>query len=174
MTIDIEALKALSRTGKVHTDDGDRIGTVGDIYLDELTGEPSWVTVRTGLFGLRESLVPVAGCRLEEDHLVVAYDKSTVKDAPQLEPDATLSAGEEDQLYEYYGLSGRADGEGADGHSGDEGEGPAHEGAGSGEGDGTGPADHTARARLRRYVVTERIIADGREERAEVTIEEAT
>ena len=39
--------------------DGDRIGQVRDVYLDDRTGQPSWVTVKTGWFGLRESFIPL-------------------------------------------------------------------------------------------------------------------
>ena len=38
--------------------DGDKIGGVGEVYLDDTTGEPAWVTVNTGLFGLKETFVP--------------------------------------------------------------------------------------------------------------------
>jgi PRC-barrel domain len=33
--------------------DGDKIGQVGQVYLDEGTGKPEWVTVSTGMFGTR-------------------------------------------------------------------------------------------------------------------------
>ena len=31
--------------------DGDKIGSIGDVYLDDQTGQPEWLTVKTGLFG---------------------------------------------------------------------------------------------------------------------------
>ena len=31
--------------------DGSKIGEIGQIYLDEQTGQPLWVTVTTGMFG---------------------------------------------------------------------------------------------------------------------------
>ena len=30
---------------------GDKIGSVGQVYLNDQTGQPDWVTVNTGLFG---------------------------------------------------------------------------------------------------------------------------
>ncbi|NED87350.1 PRC-barrel domain containing protein, partial [Streptomyces sp. SID11233] len=45
----------------VYADDGEKIGGVDEVYLDDRTGRPEWVTVRTGLLGLREHFVPLAG-----------------------------------------------------------------------------------------------------------------
>lgn len=40
--------------------DGNKIGTIEDIYLDRQTGEPEWAAVKTGLFGTKHSFVPIA------------------------------------------------------------------------------------------------------------------
>ena len=45
----------------VVTDQGDKVGSIGVVYLDDATEEPTWVTVHTGLFGTRESFVPLLG-----------------------------------------------------------------------------------------------------------------
>ncbi len=50
---------------------GEKIGKVAQVYLDDKTGQPEWVTVRTGMFGGRESFVPLSAARLEGDELVV-------------------------------------------------------------------------------------------------------
>src|SRR5215217_8053631 len=47
--------------------DGDKIGSIGDVYLDDQTGQPEWLTVKTGLFGNKESFVPTAEARSEGD-----------------------------------------------------------------------------------------------------------
>ena len=39
--------------------DGERIGKIDEIYLDDRTGEPEWALVNTGLFGMRSSFVPL-------------------------------------------------------------------------------------------------------------------
>ena len=39
----------------VYGSDGDKIGSVGQVYLDNDTHQPSWVTVNIGLFGTNES-----------------------------------------------------------------------------------------------------------------------
>jgi len=82
--------------------DGDTIGPVGQVYADDESGEPQWVTVRTGLFGTRESFVPLAGASLSGDKLTVPFSKAFVKDAPNLDVDGHLTPQEESDLYAYY------------------------------------------------------------------------
>ncbi|WP_436519536.1 PRC-barrel domain-containing protein [Actinoplanes sp. HUAS TT8] len=90
----------------VHDRDGDKIGTAGQVWTDA-AGLPTWVSVRTGLFGLNESLVPLQDADLADDRLVVPFDKATVKDAPNVDADhdEPLSQEEVDRLYSYYGLA---------------------------------------------------------------------
>ena len=83
--------------------DGDKIGGIGQIYLDDNTGEPKWVTVKTGLFGTSESFVPLDGASLSGGDIVVKYDKATVKDAPRVDADGNITPEEEEALYSYYG-----------------------------------------------------------------------
>jgi hypothetical protein len=40
--------------------DGDRIGNIDAIYVDDQTGQPQWALVNTGLFGTRSTFVPIA------------------------------------------------------------------------------------------------------------------
>jgi uncharacterized protein (TIGR02271 family) len=98
--------------GNVVSTGGGKIGGIGQIYLDDSTGEPTWVTAKTGLFGTSESFVPLEGASIQGDDVVVAYDKDKVKDAPRVDPDGSLSPDEEDKLYAYYGLGGASTGTG--------------------------------------------------------------
>ena len=87
-------------------DDGEKIGKVGQLFLDDQTGQPEFVTVNTGLFGTSESFVPVADATFNGDRLVVPFSKDKVKDAPNVDLDGRhLDESEEQRLYEYYGLS---------------------------------------------------------------------
>ncbi|MEU6683089.1 PRC and DUF2382 domain-containing protein [Streptomyces sp. NPDC046832] len=90
----------------VHDARGDKIGEAGHVFFDDITGEPEWVSVRTGLFGTSESFVPIHDAALVEDHLEVPYAKDQVKDAPNVDVDAGghLSEQEEQRLYQYYGI----------------------------------------------------------------------
>ena len=87
----------------VFDSEGEKVGGVGQVFLDEETGEPSWVTVRTGLFGLKESFVPLVDARLEGEKLHVAFPAEFIKDAPKLDPEAPMTVAEEDNLQAYYG-----------------------------------------------------------------------
>jgi uncharacterized protein (TIGR02271 family) len=85
--------------------DGSKIGKVGQVYLDDATGQPAWVTVNTGLFGMNESFIPLADASFSGDRLTVPYDKDKVKNAPNVAADGHLSPEEESQLYSYYGVA---------------------------------------------------------------------
>ena len=83
---------------------GDRIGSVGRVYTSDDTGEPTWATVATGLFGTHETFIPLRDAEFSGHDLRIPYDKHTVKDAPRVAPDAHLTPDAEDELYRYYGL----------------------------------------------------------------------
>ena len=84
--------------------DGSKLGKVGQVYLDDATGQPEWVTISTGLFGTKESFVPLAEASYSGGDLRLPYDKDKIKDAPNADNDKHLSADEEVELYRYYGL----------------------------------------------------------------------
>jgi uncharacterized protein (TIGR02271 family) len=84
--------------------DGDKIGTVESIYVDDQTGEPEWALVNTGLFGTKSSFVPLAQATPTGDQVQVPYQKQLVKDAPRIDPDQHLSESEEQHLWRHYGL----------------------------------------------------------------------
>ena len=83
--------------------DGDKIGSIEDIYLDRETDEPEWAVVTTGLFGTKRTFVPLTEAQTHEDGIRVPYEKAAVKDAPKIDPDGELSHEEERVLYEHYG-----------------------------------------------------------------------
>ncbi len=92
--------------------DGDKIGSIEEIYLDAESNEPEWALVHTGLFGTKRTFVPLREAFESEGALTVPFDKDTVKDAPQVEPNGQLSQREESELYGYYGLDDSAAGGG--------------------------------------------------------------
>jgi uncharacterized protein (TIGR02271 family) len=86
--------------------DGGKLGKVGQVYLDDETGRPEWATVNTGLFGTRETFIPLAQAEATGDQLRFPYEKAKVKDAPRVnDANGHLSPDEEAELYRYYGLS---------------------------------------------------------------------
>ena len=88
----------------VYDTEGQKIGSASEVYLDDETGQPEWVTVRTGLFGTKETFVPIRDADLTADGVRVAVTKDRVKDAPKIDTDGHLSPAEEQELYNYYGL----------------------------------------------------------------------
>jgi len=102
--------------------DGNKIGTIEEVYLDAETNQPEWLAVKTGLFGSRMSFVPVAQASDAGGDVRVPYSKDQVKDAPHAEADGRLSQQEEAQLYRHYGLDyseSRSDSGLAEGTNGD-------------------------------------------------------
>ncbi|MQY05980.1 PRC and DUF2382 domain-containing protein [Actinomadura macrotermitis] len=84
--------------------DGAKLGHVKQVYLNDATGAPEWVTVNTGWFGQRESFIPLADARHHGDTLQVPYDKEKIKGAPSIDADQHLGRQEVAELYRYYGL----------------------------------------------------------------------
>ncbi|WP_313818481.1 PRC and DUF2382 domain-containing protein [Citricoccus sp.] len=95
----------------VYGTDGEKIGSVGQVYLDDRTNQPTFVTVKTGLFGAKETFVPISKASPSRDGLQVPFDKAFVKDAPNVDADGSLTPQEEQRIYEYYSIdsSGTAD-----------------------------------------------------------------
>lgn len=192
--ISTENLSALTTAGgNVIGSDGSKIGSIGQIYADDQTSEPTWVTVKTGLFGTHESFAPLDGASQDGNDIVVPHSKDKVKDAPRVAPDGHLEPEEEDRLYSYYGL---ASGNGFTGTAGDTNGTVGHGTVGHGTvghdtvgHDTSGPTtdeamtrseeqlhvgtrqEETGRARLRKYVVTENVTTTVPVQREEVRLE---
>ena len=161
--------------------DGDKIGTIDEIYMDTETGKPEWLAVKTGLFGSKVTFIPIADARDDASGVRVPYDKQQVKDAPNADADGELSQEEEASLYRHYGLdysdprsdSGLPRGKGREpvgrGTSG-----PTTDDAmtRSEEELRVGKAQRErGRARLRKYVVTEQVQKTVPVQREEVRVE---
>jgi uncharacterized protein (TIGR02271 family) len=99
--------------------DGSKLGRIEEIYLDTDTNEPEWALIHTGLFGTKQTFVPLRDAVPAQDELRVPYEKSQVKDAPSIDPDGQLSQSEETQLYRHYGIDYGTSGTGTTGTTGD-------------------------------------------------------
>ncbi|ROQ30964.1 uncharacterized protein (TIGR02271 family) [Frondihabitans sp. PhB188] len=104
----------LSGRGDVVDQHGKKIGSIGQIFTDDRTGEPEWVTAHTGLFGGGESFVPLSAATVTGNDVQVPYTKDQVKDAPHSDDkDGYLTVEQESALYAHYGLedttTGQAD-----------------------------------------------------------------
>ncbi|QEV19294.1 DUF2382 domain-containing protein [Streptomyces alboniger] len=142
-----DALKGLTAYDRT----GEKIGSIERVYLDDRSGRPEWVTVKTGLFGMKESFVPLAGARLRGEDLHVTATKEAVKEAPRVDADQHLDPGQEHELYAHYGLTrpGAATGTGnAATGTGTGTAGLAGAGAGAGQGRHAGDREYAMRAGL--------------------------
>ena len=83
---------------------GEKVGSIEEIYLDAETNAPEWALVKTGMFGSKSTFVPLRDASEQDGALRARFDKATVKDAPKLDADGELSQREEGELYRYYGL----------------------------------------------------------------------
>ena len=158
--------------------DGDKVGAIKDIYLDRQSGEPEWAAVKTGLFGTKVSFVPLEGASAAGDEVRLAYDKATIKDAPNVEADGELSSQEEEQLYRHYGReydsAGDGDRNGGRETVGRDTSGPETDDAMTRSEEelrvGTERRE-TGRARLKKFVVTEQVETTVPVQREEVRVE---
>jgi uncharacterized protein (TIGR02271 family) len=157
--------------------DAKKLGTVEDIYLDQETGEPEWVALKTGMFGGKVSFAPLTQARQDGDTIVLPYDKDQIKDAPRVDADGALSQEEEAQLYRHYGLEygeTRSETGLAGGDMGHDVSGPTTDDAmtRSEEELRVGTTRREAgRARLRKYVVTDEETVTVPVQREEVRVE---
>ena len=62
--------------------DGAKLGKIGQVYVDDQTSQPLWVTISTGMFGTKESFAPLYGSRTSGDDLQLAVSKDMVAKAP--------------------------------------------------------------------------------------------
>ncbi len=89
--------------------DGERIGRIGQVYLDDATQQPSWVSVDTGRVSTAETYVPLHGAHLDGDDLRVGVTLAAVKGAPPARADrGRLSVQSRQTLAEHYGVPATA------------------------------------------------------------------
>ena len=158
---------------------GDKLGMVGQVYVDDQTSQPLWVTISTGMFGTKQSFAPLYGSRAEDGNLQLAVTKDMVKNAPRVDADGRIEDSENEALYTYYegylgstqdvpardedhGYAGdsREDLSGRDGIQGRDTSGPTTDDAMTRSEErlrvGTEQAE-TGRVRLRKHIVTENV-----------------
>jgi len=111
-----EARNAIGQTAI--SDNGEKLGKIGQLFLDDETGEPAFVTVNTGLFGTSETFVPIGQASVAGEGLTVPFSKDRIKDAPKVDLDnGHMDRDEERRLYAYYGLTYSKGSNGAPGHA---------------------------------------------------------
>jgi uncharacterized protein (TIGR02271 family) len=160
--------------------DGEKVGTIAEVYEDIATGKPEWALVTSGLFGTRSHFVPIAAAQTAGEQVQVNVTKERVKDAPSIEGEGQLSERDEQRLFEHYGVPYTSEGSttaqstGADGTNGHDVSGPTTDDAMTRSEEelrvGT-VRQERGRARLRKYVVTENVQQTVPVQREEVRVE---
>ena len=89
--------------------DGDKVGGVKDVYVNDTTGQPDFVSVNHGLFGGGDSIVPLRGHTLRDGELHLAFPKERIEDAPDLDENGHLTTEDQDAFYRHYGLENTQD-----------------------------------------------------------------
>ncbi|HUD11497.1 MAG TPA: PRC and DUF2382 domain-containing protein [Candidatus Saccharimonadia bacterium] len=131
---------------------GEKIGKVNALYLDEDSTEPKWATISSGLFGAQHHLMPLEGVSENEDGLVTSHSKETIMNAPHIDVDEHLDEAEAGRLRSHYSMNDGDESERQDtgGVSRD------HAMTRSEEELRVGTERHeVGRVRLRKYIVTE-------------------
>ncbi|MFC4856835.1 PRC-barrel domain-containing protein [Actinophytocola glycyrrhizae] len=82
---------------------GKKIGTVREVWADERTGEPEWVSIGTGFLGRHHSFLPLNAVAVTPGHLAVSIPKQVVDDAPRVHPPGNpMEEVDQDVLRTYY------------------------------------------------------------------------
>jgi uncharacterized protein (TIGR02271 family) len=102
MTFTLDQLQEM-RGSDVYSSDGEKIGVVDQVYLDQQTGQPEWMAVGTGFLRAKQAVVPLAGADVHEGGVTVPYGKDQVHDSPSIEGEQ-ISQAAEAELYAHYGL----------------------------------------------------------------------
>lgn len=101
-TVSIEQFERV-RGADVYSQDGEKIGSVEQVFVDMETRRPEWIGLGAGFFGTKRVLVPVEGASLSDDEVKVPYAKDHVNDSPDIESDE-IDQETERALYAHYGL----------------------------------------------------------------------
>ena len=90
---------------KVYDNQGEKIGKVDDLFVDEADRE-EYVGVKMGFFGMKSTLIPMDIVRVNEDDrsIEVSDSKDHVKSAPSFDDDEDITPDYEDRIRSYFGL----------------------------------------------------------------------
>jgi uncharacterized protein (TIGR02271 family) len=88
----------------VYDQDGEKIGKVDDLFVDE-NDQPEYIGVKMGFLGLRSTLIPLEIVRMDEERraLEVSQPKSVVKDGPTFDDDEEITPELEARVRGHYG-----------------------------------------------------------------------
>ena len=91
---------------EVYDPDGEKIGKVDDLFVDE-QDNPEYIGVKMGFLGTSSTLIPWGVVNSTDDEgrrIIVSVDKAKAKDGPAFDDDREITPEFENQVYSYYGL----------------------------------------------------------------------
>ncbi len=98
MTTQAEDLLGARVTGA----DGKVVGTVEQVFRDDVDGTPAWARVRAGKSG---RFVPLGSSQVTADGLNVPFDSQKIMSGPEIDAGQHMSASQAEELSRYYGLT---------------------------------------------------------------------
>ena len=81
--------------------DGEKVGTIQQIFADEVTGAVTFVTV---LSEGHEHFIPVRGADYSTSHVSVPFNRDIIETAPEASEEDDLSRDREAEVYGHYGM----------------------------------------------------------------------
>ncbi len=89
----------------VHDSNGEKIGKVDDLFLDE-NDQPEYFGVKMGFLGTSSTLIPADIATIDDERgfIEVSQTKDSVKNGPAFDDDREITPEHEQQVHSYYGL----------------------------------------------------------------------
>ena len=90
---------------EVYDHNGEKIGKVDDLFVDE-SDQPEYIGVKMGFLGMSSTLIPWQMATVDEEsgRIDVSVDKETAKGGPAFDDDREITPEYENEVYSYYGL----------------------------------------------------------------------
>src|SRR3712207_1171769 len=90
---------------EVYDRDGEKIGKVDDLFVDE-NDQPEYIGVKMGFLGTRSTLIPWEVATVDENdrRIEVSVGKAQVKEGPSFDDDQDITPDYEERVYSHYGL----------------------------------------------------------------------
>jgi sporulation protein YlmC with PRC-barrel domain len=90
---------------KVYDNQGERIGKVDDLFVDE-TDREEYIGVKMGFLSLKSTLIPMDIVRVNEGErtIEVSESKDHVRNAPSFDDDEDITPDYEDRIRSHFGL----------------------------------------------------------------------
>jgi len=81
---------------------GAKLGIAEELYGDGTTGRPRWLKIKSRWLHHRRYFVALRGAQTGSKEVVVAFDKETVRRAPLVHHEGSLTPPEDAELTAYY------------------------------------------------------------------------